>query len=1366
MPDDEAYRLLFEHCPAMVCTLDLEGRITAINRAGERLTGYAAADAVGRLAVELIAPEHRDEAARQFEARVRSAAESDLERPPDLTSLLTRDGRRVPVEVTSSVLVRDGEVIGVLGLVADLSDRENAERATRQGEERFRALLESAPDAVVIAASDGTIEVVNAQAEKLFGYERDELVGESVELLVPAELRLLHGEHRSDYLTDPRARSMGADLPLSGRRKDGTTFPIDVSLSPLDSDAGTLVMAAVRDVTLRVESERALAEREQRYRLLAENSTDVIGRFGFDGTVLYVSPACESTLGHLPEDLVGTPIQELVHPDDLADPQTRAALTDETGEPVVMEARLRHRDGRWLWFEATVRGVRDPATGAVTEWQAALRLIETRKQAETQLRDAEARFRGFFENAPIGEAIVAPDGRFLEVNRALCAIVGYAEDELLEKTFQEITHPDDVAAAVELAQRVLAGELETYQIEKRYVRADGGVVRVLLSVSLVRDEDGRPSYFIAQIQDVTAAKEAQEARERNEARLADAQEVAQLGSWEFDYATNTVTLSRELHRISGLDGDAAVTPALLQERVVPEDLEVVLATVSRRLEPGESAEVEFRVRLPDGSVRWLYSRSKPVVRGGVVVGRRGIAQDITERKATDERLRRAELRYRTLVEQLPLGMYVRPLDMSKPNMYASPQVEPMLGYTAEEWQSDPDLFPAIVHPDDRDRVLSAARRLRETGEPFREEYRYLTRDGRVVWVQDETYLLHDADGEPFVQGYLLDITPRKQAEADRDRLRDELQHAQRLEAIGRLAGGVAHDFNNMLTAIKGYSELLLAELEPATGPYQHATQIKRAANQAATLPEQLLAFGRRQALEPRAVDLNELISGTVSLLRHLISEAIEVVVRPAAGPAVAHVDPGRVEQAVVNLALNARDAMPTGGTLTMSTEIVDVGEQALEHGATPGRYVLLSVADTGHGMAEETQARAFEPFFTTKPQGKGSGLGLSSVYGTVSQSGGFVTLESEEGAGSVLRMYLPADVTAELQPEGPGERSVEVRPLALLAEDEDIVRDLVERILTSAGFDVRAVDNGADALGWWETSGETIAVLVTDIVMPRLGGQELAARIRARSPETPVVFMSGYTEAPPDTAAYPPGSTTFLRKPFSTESLLEAVRGATAGRTPAGATRTRADHHPITCVVADDHAAVRDSVSRFLESEGIAVVAQASTADEAIERIESARPATALVDVRMEPFSGIEVAKRASSVAPGTGTVLYTGFRDEALLQEALAAGVRGFVLKDGPLSEVVEALVTVADGGTYVDERLARAVTAAASEAQLRSLTRRERQILTLLAEGLTNERVAAQLEISPETVQSHVRNAMTKLDADTRTQAVATAIRKSLIE
>ena len=956
------------------------------------------------------------------------------------------------------------------------------------------------------------------------------------------------------------------------------------------------------------------------------------------------------------------------------------------------------------------------------------------------------------------------------MNEALCTITGYSEPELRELTFQEITHPDDLEADLDLVRQTISGEIDTYAMEKRYLHKDGHVVWVLLSVSLVRADSGEPDYFISQIQDITEGRRSREALERSEALLTEAQHVAHIGSWEWTVETDVLNWSAELYEMFEVDPGAPVTYARYLDRIHPDDLSLVEAAVEKAGRTGESYQIEHRVILTTGEVRWIHGRGQVTLGPDGPIAMWGTAQDFTERKQAEDELRRVELRYRTLVEQLPLGMYIRPLDMSRPNLYASPQLEPMIGYPAEHWEANAQLLSTIVHPEDRDRVLSDATAIRETGKSYRDEYRCITPDGRIVWVQDETFLVSDEDGEPYVMGFWLDITDRKNAEAERDRLREALHDAQKLEAIGRLAGGVAHDFNNMLTAIKGYGELLLAGLQPGTRQYHEAEQIRRAAEQASSLPEQLLSFARKQPLEARVVDLNDLVAAATTLLRHLVGERVELIVIPSPHPALARVDPERIEQTLVNLALNARDAMPTGGSLTIAVSTESRGEtvrgqaeRATGDREPAGSYAVISVTDDGEGMDAETRERAFEPFFTTKPKGVGSGLGLASVHGTVVQSGGSVRLASAPGQGTTVWLSFPSTT-----PETVRAGSMESRPtpVVLVAEDETLVRELVSSVLSSEGWDVHEARDGVEALEVLDRLDCPLDLLITDLVMPRMSGLELGDHVAARQPQVKTVFISGYSDDKPvtDNGAHP--GSVFVSKPFSPFGLLRAVNHVMTGDAS-----PPSDAHPVTapdqvtCVIADDHPAVLDSVSRYLESSGIAIVGRATRADEAVREIVSHRPVTALVDITMEPFSGIEVARQTAAGSPQTSIVMYTGHHDQALLRDALEAGARGFVLKQTPLSELLVALTTVAAGGTYVDALLADALTTAATAAPLVTLTKREREILTLLSGGMTNERAATELGISAETIQSHVRNAMTKLDADTRTQAVATAIRQALI-
>ncbi len=982
------------------------------------------------------------------------------------------------------------------------------------------------------------------------------------------------------------------------------------------------------------------------YRLLFDQAGEMVSILDLEGRITSVNPAAERLTGYPATELVGRLAIELVEP-SLREQVARRFQERLLGDSSPLETVLVTREGKHVPVLTTsVLIVRDgrPAgvLGLITNLAPIRGALSEKAEAESNFRHAEARFRNFFASAPIGEAIVSPDGRFLEVNEALCAITGYSGPELCGLSFQEITHPDDLAPDLGLVQQLISGEIRTYQMEKRYLHKRGQIVWVLLSVSLVQSDSGEPEYFISQIQDITERRRSRDAIDRSEARLAEAQHVARIGSWEWEVATGAVTWSAELYELFEVDAGTPMTYTRYLDRVHPDDLSLVESTVENAGRTGESYELEHRVELTGGDVRWIHGRG-----------------------------------------QVTLG----------------------------------------------------------------------------------------PDGPVAMRGTAQDITDQKDAEAERDRLREALYDAQKLEALGRFTGGVAHDFNNMLTAIKGYSELLLAELQPGTRQHHEAEQIRRAADQASSLPEQLLAFARKQPLEAKVVDLNDLVTAAATLLRHLVEERVELIVIPAPHPAFAKIDPEQIEQTLVNLALNARDAMPAGGSLTITVSttanpgkaILDSDQGATVRSETAGSYAVIAVADDGEGMDAETRERAFEPFFTTKPQGVGSGLGLASVHGTVVQSGGSIRLESEPGQGTTVLLSFPS-VTPDAVAASVTESRI--RPVVLLVEDENLVRELVSSVLSRNGFDVHEVGNGVEALELLDRLDSPPDLLITDLVMPKMGGLELADRVAERLPRVKTVFISGYSDDKPAAEERARPGSVFVSKPFSPITLLRAVNELMTVDTSTGP-GARHGFRPdrVTCVIADDHPAVLDSISRYLEGAGVGVVARVSRADDAVREIEALRPMTALVDITMEPFTGIEVARQAAVSSPQTGIVMYTGHQDEALLREALDVGARGFVLKQTPLSELLTALTTVAAGGTYVDALLAGALATAATSAPLVALTKRERQILTLLSGGMTNEKAAAELGISAETIQSHVRNAMTKLDADTRTQAVATAIRQALI-
>ena len=536
----------------------------------------------------------------------------------------------------------------------------------------------------------------------------------------------------------------------------------------------------------------------------------------------------------------------------------------------------------------------------------------------------------------------------------------------------------------------------------------------------------------------------------------------------------------------------------------------------------------------------LRGRFPALVRGAAVF------EDLRLRQAAEATLRASEERYRGIVETTSEGVVL--LDGDGRIAYANARFAAMVG------RDEPAGLPVL------DLVLAADRpvwerevaRVRDGGAVLagsagatrRFEVGLHHPDGPVVCAQVAvTARDDDGNGPASLLAMVADVTEQKSIEA-------QLRQAQKLDAVGQLAGGVAHDFNNLLTVIDGYAVLLLAEAGETAA--RDLTMIRDAAARAGALTRQLLAFSRTQAARPCAVDVVGLVANVEGMLCRLIREDIHLVVTGAEAPAPVFVDPGQLEQVLVNLAVNARDAMPSGGTLTINTDRVELGSEAAGRlGAQPGPYILITVADTGCGMSSEVSARAFEPFFTTKDQGKGSGLGLSTVYGIVSQAGGHVQFWSKPGAGTTFSVYLPATTAAVPEVDVSGARPglATGTETILLVEDDPAVRQLTERILRTAGYEVLATAGAHEALAV-AVGDHHIDLLVTDVIMPGMNGQQLADRLTALRPGLPVIFSSAYTRGVLAFAPDDPGMA-FLEKPFTASAITDKVRAVLDARTAA-----------------------------------------------------------------------------------------------------------------------------------------------------------------------------------------------------------------------
>lgn len=518
---------------------------------------------------------------------------------------------------------------------------------------------------------------------------------------------------------------------------------------------------------------------------------------------------------------------------------------------------------------------------------------------------------------------------------------------------------------------------------------------------------------------------------------------------------------------------------------------------------------------------------------GALAGTTGVAVDVSERSRDERARKQAEALYRSLVEQLSAVTYIAELGLEGEWLFVSPQIETLLGFSRQEWLASSANWIQHVHPDDR-HTVAVAEEATLHGDPFRAEYRMQHRDGRVIWINDSGSLVHGQDGRQLLHGVLVDVTEQKQ-------LQTRFAQTERMEAVGQLASGVAHDFNNLLTIIKGYSSMML-EKNP-NGPDAHAAhEIQQAADRAASLTHQLLAFGRKQTLQPRILDINVIVRGLQTMLRRVVAENVELVI--SAGKSVGHVkaDPIQMEQVLLNLVVNARDAMPSGGRLTISTERVQFSSEIWrdETLVRAGSYIALSVRDTGIGMDAATRARIFEPFFTTKEVGKGTGLGLATVYGIIKQSNGHIEVDSEPGAGSTFRILLPEVDSEPAQPAKAIMTESQKRGTGtiLLAEDEPLLRELGQTILKQAGYEVVTAPDSAALEQLVANYSGNVDMLLTDVVMPGMSGPELVQIVKNRWPDIRVLYMSGYADDDIEDLDREAG---FLQKPFTPSELTAKI---------------------------------------------------------------------------------------------------------------------------------------------------------------------------------------------------------------------------------
>jgi two-component system, cell cycle sensor histidine kinase and response regulator CckA len=632
----------------------------------------------------------------------------------------------------------------------------------------------------------------------------------------------------------------------------------------------------------------------------------------------------------------------------------------------------------------------------------------------------------------------------------------------------------------------------------------------------------------------------------SEARLAKAQQLGRMGWWRFDQAADHTEVSREIYPMFGLDPAAGtrLTLELWMSLIHDEDRDQVMKTMDLSIVERKPHDIYFRVVHLDGNERMLFSRAEPLIGPhGELLGLYGITQDVTEKWQAHRALEKLA----AIVQQAPDAIIRTDLEGRIESW--NPAAERLYGYSEDEVLGWP--VSVLYQAGHAERELQSLLGEVLAGRPIQTETERVAKDGRTIPVEILVSPLRDSRTGALLgaSSFARDLTPALRARDEREQLQRRLNQSQRLETMGQLAGGIAHDFNNLLAVIANYAEFVRDELPEDSEVREDVEEISRAAQRATTLTRQLLVFSRREVVHPEVLDLNEAVSDMQKLLGRTLGEDVELFVKLGGSLAPVYADRGQVEQVLMNLAVNARDAMPDGGGLTIETSEVLVDDEAAtaSDDLTPGRHVRLSVTDTGCGMSAEVAAKAFEPFFSTKEKGRGTGLGLATVYGIVREAGGSILIYSEPGQGTTVRIYWPVLGSDEDEPEavdtprGAGET-------ILVVDDDEAVRQSAVRILTGGGYAALEAASAEEALVLCDES-TAIHALLADVVIHDVLGGELAEQLRARRGDLKVVYMSGYGDRGDGRGAELPR----VEKPFSTKTLLSAVGSALRGETKGGA---------------------------------------------------------------------------------------------------------------------------------------------------------------------------------------------------------------------
>ncbi len=1006
-----------------------------------------------------------------------------------------------------------------------IQELENATSEHHLVEDRLKKIFDNTQDAIFIHDLQGKILDVNDKMCRMYGLTKEEALKVSIEDVSSSRMSM-------KVLLDKWQKALNGEKLLfeweARRPKDETVFNVEVSIQMISFHDKENIIANVRDITERKKAEEQLIKSEEQFRNLYDDAP--VGYFEYDlrGKITRVNRTELKMLGYTAEEMIGQPCWKFIV-DEAAREQILAKLAGVGPLAVGLERTYRRKDGTTLPVLFEDRLLLDE-DGHIKGIRTAIQDITERKRMEEALRESEKRHRLLFEEALNPILLVDENGRYIDANEAALQFMECDREKLMGRSVWEFAPP----GTVERQKQEHSPFADRRTLETDYL-IHGRVKTLLLNV--IPMEVGERTVLWGIGQDITERKRAEEAlRESEETHRVLVEGLPDI-IMRFDSDGRHLFVSDNIREVVDIEAAQFIGKTHAELGFPEAQCRFWERSIRRVFDSGAPFETEFTVG-DKTAVTFNWRLIPERYEQGAVSSVLSISRDITAHRKTEQEYTAL---FREMLDGFALHEIICDEDGEPVNyrfLAVNPAFERMTGLEAEN----------IVGRT----VLEV---LPETEKHWIKTYGKVALSGEPVFFEDHSAELGKhfevTAFRPFAGQFTCifhDITERKLAEKERERLQAQLNQAMKMESVGRMAGGVAHDFNNMLGVILGHTEMALDEIDPSAPLYANLQAVQQAAERSAALTRQLLAFARKQTIAPKVIDLNKTVEGMLKMLRRLIGEDIDLIWLPGRNLCPVKIDPAQIDQILVNLCVNARDAFDGKGKIIIETDtkILDDVYCADHLGFLPGEYVLLEVSDNGCGMDKKTLDQIFEPFFTTKEQGKGTGLGLASVFGMVKQNNGFINVYSEPGQGTTFKIYLPAyavksDGMVEKTPNLPAEQGNET---ILLVEDETAILEMTTMMLARLGYTVVAAATPGEAIRLAHEYQGRIDLLMTDVVMPEMNGRELAGNLLSHYPDLKRLFMSGYTANVIAHHGVLDQGVHFIQKPFSKTDLGKKLREA------------------------------------------------------------------------------------------------------------------------------------------------------------------------------------------------------------------------------